>query len=53
MKDFEGKKEIARATLLRIKSSIVEVEREINSLNKTILLQVKRSYQRLFQKLQK
>ncbi len=30
-KDFEGKKEIANASLLRIKSSIVEVEKEISS----------------------
>ena len=31
VKDFEGKKEVAEASLLRIRSSIVEVEREISS----------------------
>ncbi len=30
-KDFQGKRQVSEATLLRIKSSIVEVEREISS----------------------
>ncbi len=30
-KDFQGKKEVSKASLLRVKSSIVEVEREISS----------------------